>query len=82
MIALLAALGIGGSLGTVIGFLNNPAAKIVLKFAKKALIDVSQGKHLSEDEKVFIRDYNHVEAMAYGHDFSEQVKTMRYMEFN
>jgi hypothetical protein len=79
MIAILAAIGIGGSLGTVISFLNNPAAKIVLKFAKNALIEVSQGKHLSEDEKGFIRDYNHTEVMAYGHDFSEQLKIVNLM---
>ena len=79
MIAILAALGIGGSVGTVIAFLNNPAAKTVLKFAKNALIEVSQGKHLSEDEKVLIRDYNHTEVMASGHDFSEQLKIANLM---
>jgi hypothetical protein len=79
MIALLAAIGIGGSAGTIIAFLENPATGIVLKFAKMAIMDLSQGKHLSEDEKRFIHDYNHQEVMAYGHDFSDQLKIANLM---
>jgi hypothetical protein len=63
MIALLASIGIGGSLGTIIAILENPATGIILKFAKKAVIALSQGKHLSEAEKQFIKDYNHQEVM-------------------
>lgn len=82
MLSLLTIIGLGGSAGTIIAILENPATGFVLSFAKKALKGLSQGKHLSEAEKRFIRDYNHVEFTAHGHDFSEQIKTMRYMEFN
>jgi len=82
MISLLASIGIGGSLGTIIAILENPATGIILKFAKKAVIALSQGKHLSEAEKQFIKDYNHQEVMVYGHDFSDQLKIANLMRMH
>ena len=76
MIALLASIGIGGSLGAIIGILENPMAGIALKIAKTAIVALSQGKHLSKDEKDFIQGYNKAEIIAYGHDFSDQLKIM------
>lgn len=79
MIALLAAFGIGGSAGTIIAILKNPATGIVLNFAKDSLKSLSRGDHLSEADKEFIYDYNHTEVMAYGRDFSEQLKIAHLM---
>ena len=79
MIALLASIGFGGSLGVIIGILENPMAGVALKIAKNALLTISRGEHLSKDEKDFIRDYNEIEVVAYGHDFSEQLKIANLM---
>lgn len=80
MIALLASIGFGGSLGAIIGILENPMAGVSLKIAKDALLALSRGDHLSQAEKDFIRDYNETKpVMVHGRDFSEQLKIANLM---
>lgn len=50
---------LGGSVGVVLGILQSPLAGPVATLAKAA----AEGKHLSDDEKEFIKQYNNPEGM-------------------
>lgn len=77
--ALLASLGIGGTLGIVLGILKDPHTRKVLKYAAKAAKFLAAGKHLSEADKKFVRDYNSRKTVVNGHDYTEQLKVMGLM---
>jgi hypothetical protein len=79
MIALLATLGIGGGLGVAIGVLNNPYAFKAIKYSYAALKLMSQGKHLSKEDKEFIREYNSPSVIIDEHDYTEQLKIANLM---
>jgi hypothetical protein len=77
--ALLASLGIGGSLGIALGILKDPRTRKVLKYAAKAAKVLSSGEHLSEADKKFIRDYNSKKTVVDGYDYTEQLHVMGIM---
>mgnify|MGYP003639780105 FL=1 len=77
--AILASLGIGGTLGIVLGILGDPKTRKILKYATKAAKFLAEGKHLSEKDKKFIKDYNSRRTVVNGHDYTEQLQVMSLM---
>tara|TARA_R110000824_G_scaffold231356_7_gene419196 strand:+ start:885 stop:1136 length:252 start_codon:yes stop_codon:yes gene_type:complete len=78
MIALLASIGIGGTFGVVLGVLENPVANTVLTFSFKKLRSIAKGNQLSEEEKVWIKEYNNRTCVVNGVDYTEQMKIINF----
>ena len=78
MISLLASIGIGGTVGVVLGVLENPVANTVLTFSFKKLRGMAKGNHLSEEEKVWIKEYNNRTCVVNGIDYTEQMKIINF----
>ena len=76
MASLLISMGIGGSLGTIIGILKDPLTGIAFKFATNNLSRVAKGEHLNNEEKDFIKKYNSRKLIHKGVDYTEQYKIM------
>tara|TARA_R100000808_G_scaffold22460_1_gene48863 strand:- start:1121 stop:1333 length:213 start_codon:yes stop_codon:yes gene_type:complete len=58
MFSLLASIGIGGTVGTILGVMADPVSNAVVTYSFKGLRRMSKGEHLSQDEKDWIRKYN------------------------
>ena len=78
MISLLASIGIGGTVGVVLGVLENPVANTVLTFSFKKLRGLAKGHSLSEEEKVWIKEYNNRTCIVDGVDYTEQMRTINF----
>jgi len=76
MVSLLISMGIGGSLGTVLGVLKDPLLGLTFKFATNNLSKLARGEHLNAGEKEFIKKYNSRKYTHNGIDYTEQMKAM------
>jgi len=78
MASLLISMGIGGSLGTVIGVLKDPLFGLTFKFASKNLLKLARGEHLNAEEKEFIKNYNSRKYIHNGIDYTQQMRVMSF----
>jgi len=82
MASLIISMGIGGSLGTILGFLKDPLVNKVLGFSLKKLSSLAKGEHLSEEEKDFIKKYNSRQLIVNGHEYTEQFRVLNISRGN
>ena len=82
MTSLIIAMGFGGSIGTVLGFLKDPLMNKVLGFSLKKLSSLAKGEHLSEEEKDFIKKYNNRKVIINGYDYTEQYRVINISRGN
>jgi len=78
MASLLISIGIGGSLGTVIGVLKDPLLGLTFKFATNNLSKLARGEHLNAKEKEFIKNYNSRKYIHNGIDYTQQMRAMSF----
>lgn len=78
MASLIISMGIGGSVGSILGILQDPIMNKVLSFSLKKLSGLARGEHLSEEDKVFIKDYNSRKYIHNGIDYTQQMKAMSF----
>lgn len=78
MTSLLISMGIGGSLGTVIGVLKDPLFGLTFKFATNNLSKIARGDHLNAEEKEFIKKYNSRKYIYNGIDYTQQFRIMSF----
>lgn len=74
MVSILASIGIGGTLGTILGVMEDPVSNAVIKFAFKKLRWMSKGGHLSGEEKKWIHEYNNRKCIINGVDYTQQMR--------
>jgi len=78
MASLLISMGIGGSLGTIIGVLKDPLLGLTFKFATKNISKLARGEHLNAQEKEFIKNYNSRKYIHNGIDYTQQMRAMSF----
>ena len=78
MASLLISIGIGGSLGTVIGVLKDPLFGLTFKFATNNLSKLARGEHLNAQEKEFIKNYNSRKYIHNGIDYTQQMRAISF----
>ena len=78
MASLLISLGVGGSLGTIIGVLKDPLLGLTFKFATNNLSKLARGEHLNAQEKEFIKNYNSRKYIHNGIDYTQQMRAMSF----
>jgi len=78
MASLLISLGVGGSLGTIIGVLKDPVSGFIFKFATSNLSKIAKGEHLNAEEKEFIKNYNSRKYIHNGIDYTHQMRVMSF----
>ena len=78
MASLIISMGIGGSVGSILGILQDPIMNKVLSFSLKKLSGLARGEHLSEEDKAFIKDYNSRKYIHNGIDYTQQMKAMSF----
>jgi len=81
MISLLASIGIGGTVGVILGIMEDPVANTVLSFSFKKLRGMARGEHLSKEEKEWIKEYNNRECVVNGIDYTDQMRAINLTSF-
>jgi len=81
MVSLLASIGIGSTVGIILGVVNDPVANKVFAFGFRKLRSMSKGEHLSKEEKEWIKEYNNRTCVVNGIDYTEQMKIMSLTSF-
>ena len=81
MVSLLASIGIGGTVGVILGIMEDPVANTVLSFSFKKLRGMARGEHLSKEEKDGIKEYNNRECVVNGIDYTDQMRAINLTSF-
>jgi hypothetical protein len=81
MVSLLASIGIGGTVGVILGIMEDPVANTVLSFSFKKLRGMARGEHLSKEEKEWIKEYNNKECVVNGIDYTDQMRAINLTSF-
>mgnify|MGYP001585131808 FL=1 len=81
MVSLLASIGIGGTVGVILGIMEDPVANTVLSFSFKKLRGMARGEHLSKEEKEWIKEYNNRECVVNGIDYTDQMRAINLTSF-
>ena len=81
MVSLLASIGIGGTVGVILGIMEDPVANTVLSFSFKKLRGMARGEHLSKEEKERIKEYNNRECVVNGIDYTDQMRAINLTSF-
>lgn len=82
MASLIISMSVGGSIGTILGFLKDPLMNKVLAFSLEKLSCLAKGDHLSEEEKDFIKKYNSRQLIVNGHEYTEQFRVLNISRGN
>ena len=81
MLSLLTSIGVGSTIGVVLGIMEDPVANTILKFSFKKLRGMAKGEHLSKEEKEWIKEYNNQKCVVNGIDYTEQMKIINLTSF-